>query len=223
MPSASLAGPVPIDEALPLAIQLADALENAHEHGIVHRDLKPANIKLTHDGVVKVLDFGLAKVLAGDTAGTESDLNGNSPTMTGPAMSRIGVILGTAAYMAPEQARGAAVDRRADIWAFGVVLFEMLTGKPCFAGDTVTDVLAAVVRAEPAWPQLPADVRPGCARCSSGASRKTASSGCRRLATHESSCRRSAITRRPRLCIPTPDRRNRRRVGSCAPPRASSW
>jgi eukaryotic-like serine/threonine-protein kinase len=149
-------GPVPVDEALPVAIQFADALEYAHERGIVHRDLKPANIKLTPDGAVKILDFGLAKVLAGDRSGQAADLLANSPTITSPPMSRVGVILGTAAYMSPEQARGTTVDKRADIWAFGVVLFEMLTGKPCFAGETVTDVLAAVVKAEPDWALLPA-------------------------------------------------------------------
>ena len=159
--------PLPPDEALPLAIQLADALEYAHEHGIIHRDLKPANIKLTPDGAVKVLDFGLAKVLAGDAPGP--DPLGTSPTMMSPvrlhqgisgAHTEVGVILGTAAYMAPEQARGAAVDKRADIWAFGAVLFEMLTGRACFTGDTVTDVLAAVVKTEPDWSALPADTPP---------------------------------------------------------------
>ena len=153
-------GPVPLDAALPLAEQIAEALEFAHERGIIHRDLKPANIKLTADGAVKVLDFGLAKALTGDVPGSGPDLFGNSPTMTSPTMSRVGVILGTAAYMAPEQARGAAVDKRADIWAFGVVLFEMLTGRVCFGGETVTDVLAAVMRADPDWAQLPAETPP---------------------------------------------------------------
>jgi serine/threonine protein kinase/Tol biopolymer transport system component len=147
-------GKVPVDEALSLAVQLADAVEYAHEHGIIHRDLKPANIKLTPDGGVKVLDFGLAKALEGSPS---AEILSDSPTITSPAMTRAGIILGTAAYMSPEQARGAAVDKRADIWGFGVVLFEMLTGRQCFSGDTVTDVLAAVVRAEPGWAALPAE------------------------------------------------------------------
>ena len=145
-------GSIPLDEALPIAHQIADALEAAHEHAIIHRDLKPANIKLRDDGMVKVLDFGLAKAL--DPAPV-SDLS-QSPTITNPAATRMGVILGTAAYMAPEQARGKMVDKRADIWAFGCVLFEMLTGKRAFGGDDVTDTLAAVVRGEPSWDALPA-------------------------------------------------------------------
>jgi Tol biopolymer transport system component len=145
-------GPVPLDEVLPIAAQLAEALEYAHEHSIIHRDLKPANIKLTPDGAVKVLDFGLAKALE---AGTPTGQPAQSHTLTSPAVTRAGVILGTAAYMAPEQARGVAVDKRADIWAFGVVLFEMLTGTACFTGDTITDVLLAVVRSEPNWNALP--------------------------------------------------------------------
>jgi serine/threonine protein kinase len=145
------AGPILIEEALPIARQIAEALESAHEKGIIHRDLKPANIKLTPDGTVKVLDFGLAKAL--DSPDSNLADSANSPTLT--AATRIGVILGTAAYMSPEQAKGKAVDRRTDIWAFGCVLYEMLTGKPPFAGETITDTLAAVVRAEPEWELLP--------------------------------------------------------------------
>jgi serine/threonine protein kinase len=115
-------GAIPVDEALPIARQIAEALESAHARGIVHRDLKPANIKLTRDGTVKVLDFGLAKAMSGDASVSLE----NSPTFTSPAMTELGVILGTAAYMAPEQAKGRAVDKRADIWAFGCVLYEML-------------------------------------------------------------------------------------------------
>ena len=150
-------GAIPVDDALPMALQLADALDAAHEQGIVHRDLKPANIKLRADGAVKVLDFGLAKAMgaAGTPGGSADPVN--SPTITSP-MTQTGMILGTAAYMSPEQARGRAVDRRADIWAFGCVLYEMLTGTRAFEGDTVTDVLAAVVKTEPDWDALPADV-----------------------------------------------------------------
>ncbi len=148
-------GRIPLDEALPIAKQIAEALESAHEHGIIHRDLKPANIKLRDDGTVKVLDFGLAKAMEPTVAAVNVSL---SPTITSPAMTRMGVILGTAAYMAPEQARGKTVDKRADIWAFGCVLFEMLTGKRVFDGEGLTDVIAAVVRDEPDWKALPADV-----------------------------------------------------------------
>jgi serine/threonine protein kinase/Tol biopolymer transport system component len=137
-------GPLPVDDALVVARQIADALEEAHEKGIVHRDLKPANVKLTPDGRVKVLDFGLAKALAGDpTASTAPDLS-QSPTIAYTG-TQAGIILGTAAYMAPEQARGRPVDKRADIWAFGVVLFEMLSGRRLFDGETVSDILAAVL------------------------------------------------------------------------------
>jgi serine/threonine-protein kinase len=144
-------GPIPVDEAIPIALQIAEALEAAHEQGIVHRDLKPANIKITDEGTVKVLDFGLAK--AWETEGT--DLSSSfSPTITRHATVE-GVILGTAAYMSPEQARGKKVDRRADIWAFGVVLWEMLTGRKLFEGETVSDVLAAVLTREPDLSELP--------------------------------------------------------------------
>jgi Tol biopolymer transport system component len=149
-------GPVPIDEALPMAKQIAEALEAAHEQGIIHRDLKPANIKVRADGTVKVLDFGLAKVFDAAASGDGHDVPAsNSLAITSPAQSQVGAILGTAAYMSPEQARGKGVDRRADLWAFGCVLFEMLTGKPAFAGETFTDVVAAVVKNEPDWDALP--------------------------------------------------------------------
>ena len=146
--------PLPLDEALPIAAQIADALEAAHEQGVVHRDLKPANIKIRPDGTVKVLDFGLAKAL--DAHPTSVDA-ASGPTITSPAlMTAAGVLLGTAAYMSPEQAKGRPADRRSDIWAFGVVLFEMLSGRRPFKGDDVADTLAAVLRAEPAWNELPA-------------------------------------------------------------------
>ena len=152
-------GPLPLDEAMPIVRQLAEALETAHEQGIIHRDLKPANIKVRADGTVKVLDFGLAKALepagAAATAGVSQ-----LATITTPAMTQAGVILGTAAYMSPEQARGRPVDRRTDIWAIGCVLYEMLTGQRAFEGETVTDVLSAVLRAEPDWSRVPAATPP---------------------------------------------------------------
>jgi len=146
-------GPVPIDEALPIAKQIAEALEAAHEQGIIHRDLKPANIKLRPDGVVKVLDFGLAKALE-PISGVGVDATA-SPTITSPAMTRMGVILGTAAYMSPEQARGKAVDKRSDIWAFGCVLYEMLTGRRVFEGEDIAETVGAVIHKEPLWNVLP--------------------------------------------------------------------
>jgi eukaryotic-like serine/threonine-protein kinase len=145
-------GPIPMDETLRIAKQMCEALEYAHERGIVHRDLKPANVKVTSDDAVKVLDFGLAKAIEGDAASTDI---ANSPTMSRMA-TLAGVLLGTAAYMSPEQAKGKPVDRRADIWAFGCVLYEMLTGKMAFRGETVTDTLAAVIKEDPDWTQLPA-------------------------------------------------------------------
>jgi len=148
-------GPIPIDEALPIAKQIAEALEAAHEQGIIHRDLKPANITVRADGTVKVLDFGLAKALDPPAANDAAGALATSPTITSPALTATGVILGTAAYMSPEQAKGRLVDKRSDIWAFGCVLYEMLTGKRAFAADDVSDTLAAVLRGEPDWRKLP--------------------------------------------------------------------
>jgi serine/threonine-protein kinase len=155
-------GPIPIDEALPIAKQIAEALEAAHEQGIIHRDLKPANIKVRPDGTVKLLDFGLAKLNDPNVPNGPNVPNAlsMSPTITSPAMmTGVGVLLGTAAYMAPEQARGKVADKRADIWAYGCVLYEMLTGKRAFHGDDVTDTIVAVVSKEPDWAALPASTR----------------------------------------------------------------
>jgi serine/threonine-protein kinase len=151
-------GAIPLDEALPIAHQIAEALEAAHDQGIIHRDLKPANVKVRRDGTVKVLDFGLAKAM-GPAAGSSPSVS-QSPTITMPAISQVGMILGTAAYMSPEQAKGHPVDKRGDVWAFGAVLYEMLTGTRAFPGEAVTDTLAAVIREEPDWKLIPPDVTP---------------------------------------------------------------
>ena len=148
-------GPIPLDEALPIAKQIAEALEAAHEAGVIHRDLKPANIRVRDDGTVKVLDFGLAKAL--DTA-PEGDPS-QSPTLTAAA-TQMGVIMGTAAYMSPEQAKGRPVDKRGDVWAFGAVLYEMLSGQRELAGSDVSEVLASVLAREPDWALLPGTVSP---------------------------------------------------------------
>src|SRR6516225_6035666 len=154
-------GPIPLDEALPIAKQIAEALEAAHEQGIIHRDLKPANIKVRADGTVKVLDFGLAKAF--DPSASTGAGATMSPTLSLHA-TQAGIILGTAAYMAPEQARGKTVDRRADIWAFGCVLFEMLTGRRAFDGDDISTTLASVLKTEPDWQLLPRSTPAGVRR-----------------------------------------------------------
>ncbi len=157
---------VPIEEALAIAKQIAEALEAAHEKSIIHRDLKPANVKLTPEGKVKVLDFGLAKAFAGEAS---SEDIGNSPTLSMDATMQ-GVILGTAAYMSPEQAKGKAVDKRTDIWAFGAVLYELLTGKPAFHGEDVGDILASVVKTGTGpGPRCPQIFLPRFAFCSNAA------------------------------------------------------
>ena len=153
-------GPIPIDEALPIAKQIAEALEAAHEAGVIHRDLKPANIKVREDGTVKVLDFGLAKALDPSSTGDPSQ----SPTLTAAA-TQMGVIMGTAAYMSPEQARGKPVDKRTDIWAFGAVLFEMLTATKPFPGDDVSQTLARVIDRDPDWDVLPKTLAPALGTC----------------------------------------------------------
>ena len=162
-------GAIPLDEALPIAKQIAEALEAAHEQGIIHRDLKPANIKVRADGTVKVLDFGLAKAIGTAEAVPYDGQAENSPTITSPAGTMAGMILGTAAYMSPEQARGKSVDKRADIWAFGVVLYEMLTGTRLFAGESVAETLGLIFSREPDLATLPAGtparVRALIARC----------------------------------------------------------
>jgi serine/threonine protein kinase len=142
-------GAIPLDEAVPIAKQIAEALEAAHAQGIIHRDLKPANIKLRGDGTVKVLDFGLAKAVVGNSSAP--DLS-HSPTVT--LGTQVGVILGTAAYMSPEQARGQSVDRRTDIWAYGCVLYEMLTGRAAFARGIISDTIATILEREPPWDRL---------------------------------------------------------------------
>ena len=149
-------GPIPLEEALDIATKMAEALEEAHEQGIVHRDLKPANVKQTEDGKIKVLDFGLAKVFQEETPDADSSM---SPTLTRGA-TRVGVILGTASYMSPEQAKGKKVDKRTDIFAFGAVLYEMLSRKKAFAGEDVSDILASVIKLEPDWTALPEELDP---------------------------------------------------------------
>ena len=205
-------GPIPLDEALPIARQIAVALEAAHEQGIIHRDLKPANIKLRPDGTVKVLDFGLAKALDVQPVATGVSA---SPTITSPAATRLGVILGTAAYMSPEQARGKAVDKRADIWAFGCVLYEMLTGRRTFAGDEVSDVLASVLAREPDLAALPATAPPSIRRLLRRCLQKDRNERLRDIGDARSEIRDALAQADPDVTIvpvPGADRRSRERL-----------
>jgi serine/threonine-protein kinase len=197
------AGPLTADEALPIAKQIAEAIEEAHERRIVHRDLKPANVKVDREGRVKVLDFGLAKALFGDVGPEEATVA--APTETG-------IVMGTAAYMSPEQARGERVDARSDVWSFGVMLFEMLAGKRPFGGETTSDTLAAVLKEEPDWAALSANL-PGVLtdllrRCL----RRTASSGCSRSETPE------LRSRKPRRRARAPESQGWRCLASPAVP-----
>ena len=193
-------GPIPVDEALSIARQIAEALESAHDRAIVHRDLKPANIKLRPDGTVKVLDFGLAKAIE-PLSPLSSDAS-QSPTITAPAMTHAGVIVGTAAYMSPEQARGQRVDAQTDIWAFGCVVYEMLTGRAAFGRATLTDTMAAVIEREPDWTALPRSTPGSIVRL---LRRTLQAVGCMRSPT------RASIWRRPesRQCRRLPPRRRR--------------
>jgi serine/threonine protein kinase len=207
-------GAIPLEEALPLARQIAEALEYAHEHGIIHRDLKPANIKLTPEGSVKVLDFGLAKALdSGPSASHPQD----SPTLTAAA-TRAGVLLGTAAYMSPEQARGRPVDRRADIWAFGVVLYEMLAGRQMFVGETISDSLAGVLRGEIDLSAVPAITPPAIRRLLRPAWNATRSRDCR-----PSARRASRLTRQPPESARKWSRLNPGGGKASSSPRPSCW
>jgi eukaryotic-like serine/threonine-protein kinase len=215
-------GAIPLDEALPMATQIAAALEAAHERGIIHRDLKPANIKIDASGAVRVLDFGLAKALVspGEGAGDDATV---SPTLTNPETQR-GVILGTAAYMAPEQAKGRMVDRRADIWSFGVVLLEMLTGQRTFKGDDVSDTLAAVLRQQIDYGFCRARRRRRSGTSSGSASSATRATGCTTSPTRAScsrSLRRAAVSR-PRSRSSRRAGCRRRGLSSRPPPRSSS-
>jgi serine/threonine protein kinase len=201
-------GPLPLGEAIAIARQIADALEAAHENNVIHRDLKPANIKVREDGTVKVLDFGLAKALSPDAAsGTAGAMN--SPTMSARA-TEMGLILGTAAYMSPEQAKGKTADRRADVWAFGVVLFEMLTGRQAFTGETPSEVMASVMKEEPNWmvvpATLPAPIRRLLRRCLEKDPKKRLSSMSDvRLELTETDAEAAPV---PASSVPTPQRRS---------------
>ena len=174
-------GPIPLEEAMEIAKQMVDALDAAHERGIVHRDLKPANIKRTPSGAVKILDFGLAKATRNPLPSEKG--YSNSPTMMSGSLA--GVIIGTAPYMSPEQARGKEIDARTDIWAFGCVLYEMLSGKQVFAGETTTDVLAKVLEGQPRWDALPAETPASIRALLEAALTRIRNNGCNTSATRE--------------------------------------
>ena len=198
-------GAIPVDEALPMARQIADALRAAHAQGIVHRDLKPANIKVRRDGTVKVLDFGLAKAIDAHASSATADVM-NAPTIASPAVTQAGMILGTAGYMSPEQAEGKPVDRRSDIFSFGAVLYEMVTGRRAFGGDSMAQVVSSVLRDEPPAPGGPARwPRPSAAACRSAPA--TASPPCPTCTRPSTQQRRRRVPRansHPSPCSPSP-------------------
>jgi Tol biopolymer transport system component len=198
-------GPLPLSEVLAVAQQIADALDAAHSAGIIHRDLKPSNIKITRDGVVKVLDFGIAKALAAEGSGPNVS---ESQTMTASA-TMVGAILGTAAYMSPEQARGQTVDKRTDIWAFGCVLFEMLTGSPAFLRETITDTIAAVVSGEPEWKSLPTNTPGNIHRLLTRCLRKDAKRRLHDIADARIEIEDAMVTPAEPVPVPTPRRWSR--------------
>jgi oligopeptide/dipeptide ABC transporter ATP-binding protein len=190
-------GPVPLDQAVAIARQMAAALEAVHEVGLIHRDLKPANVRVRDDGMVKVLDFGLAKALDPTGTGVPQDA-ANSPTFTSPALTQMGVLLGTAAYMAPEQARGKPVDKRVDIWAFGCVLYELLTGRNAFAGETITDTLAAIMTRSPDLALMPAGTPAAVSRLLARCLERDPNRMARARAVRSCSCGPRQAT--PRIC-----------------------
>jgi serine/threonine protein kinase len=214
-------GALTLDDALPIAKQVAEALEAAHEQGIIHRDLKPANIKVRADGTVKVLDFGLAKAM--EPTGAMSASASMSPTITTPAMTHAGVILGTAAYMSPEQAKGRPVDKRSDLWAFGAVVYEMLTGARAFKDEDVSDTLAAILRSEPDWATLPPDtpalIRTLLRRClEKDRKRRLDSAAAARVEIEDALTGPSAVEVPPPNPHPGRARRGRVRCRGCWPP-----
>lgn len=220
-------GPLSVRDALGIARQIADALDAAHERGVIHRDLKPANVKVREDGTVKVLDFGLAKAVP--SVASLSPAASASPTITSPAMTALGIVLGTAAYMSPEQARGRVVDKRTDIWAFGCILFETLTGRRPFVGDDVTEVLAAVVKSEPPWELLPPSVPPRLVQFLKRCLEKDAGHRLRDVGDARFELSEEAVATPVSFMLPPP-RASRRRhipwlaaVGVCASISAAAW
>ena len=211
-----LSGPLPLEESLSYARQIAEALEAAHEKGIVHRDLKPANVKITPDGRAKVLDFGLAKIFESEATLSNPSIS-YSPTLTARG-TEAGIILGTAAYMSPEQARGKPVDKRTDVWAFGCVLYEMLTGKRAFEGETVSDTLASILKEDPNWAALPEQTPPAVRKILRRCLQRDA-----RLRLHDIADARLDLEDPRRARIHPSERRKSSFSRGCSRPRSARW